>query len=55
MMATKKIVVLSAMSGTTNILVGIASKIQQGNVEDAQSEINDLYQKYVEVVDELLD
>ncbi|WP_282134631.1 aspartate kinase [Seonamhaeicola maritimus] len=50
----KKIVVLSAMSGTTNSLVSIASKIESNNIEEAKLEIEDLYKKYVEVVNELL-
>ncbi|WP_248724821.1 aspartate kinase [Seonamhaeicola sp. ML3] len=50
----QKIVVLSAMSGTTNILVGIASKIQSGDVKEAQSEVDALHKKYIEVIDDLL-
>ncbi len=50
----KKIVVLSAMSGTTNALVNIASKISEGNKNEASTEINNLYNKYVDVVNELI-
>ena len=51
----RKIVVLSAMSGTTNSLVSIASKIENNKIEEAQIEIKDLNLKYVEVVDGLID
>lgn len=51
---SKKIVVLSAMSGTTNTLVCIASEIQKNNIVQAQSEIDSLHKKYLDVVDNLL-
>nr|WP_299556778.1 aspartate kinase [Seonamhaeicola sp.] len=50
----KKIVVLSAMSGTTNSLVSIAAKVKNNHTEAAQSEIKSLNEKYVEVVNDLL-
>lgn len=50
----KKIVVLSAMSGTTNTLVSIANNISQHLVNDASKTIHELHDKYVVVVDSLL-
>ncbi|TXE13212.1 aspartate kinase [Seonamhaeicola algicola] len=50
----KKIVVLSAMSGTTNALVSIANKIATLNKVDAITEINNLHAKYIDVVNELI-
>ncbi len=50
----KKIVVLSAMSGTTNSLVEIASQIKYSNPERALEDINMLHEKYILVIDELL-
>ncbi len=49
----KNIVVLSAMSGTTNTLVEIAEYLLKNNVPGAQETINALRQKYQKVVDEL--
>ncbi|TXK49693.1 aspartate kinase [Pontibacter qinzhouensis] len=48
-----KIVVLSAMSGTTNNLVQIAEQLHQNNNEDAIALIEALYEKYKQVVDSL--
>ena len=48
-----KIVVLSAMSGTTNILVEISDYLYKKNPEGANTIINQLEQKYVEDVDSL--
>ncbi|AOW21353.1 aspartate kinase [Urechidicola croceus] len=50
----KKIVVLSAMSGTTNALVEISENIKNGKTEEALNVVNNLYKKYNETVDELL-
>lgn len=50
----QKIVVLSAMSGTTNALVEISEAIQQGNTQDALEKIVVLQQKYFQVLDELI-
>ncbi|WP_406685549.1 aspartate kinase [Seonamhaeicola sp. MEBiC1930] len=50
----KKIVVLSAMSGTTNALVSIASKIETESIKEAIEEVESLHKKYVIVVNELL-
>ncbi|TYA70213.1 aspartate kinase [Seonamhaeicola marinus] len=50
----KKIVVLSAMSGTTNSLVGIASKIASNAVTEALEDVENLYSKYTAVIDELI-
>jgi len=49
----QKIVVLSAMSGTTNSLVEIADYYYKNNTSGAMERINVLEQKYVEVIDEL--
>lgn len=49
----QKIVVLSAMSGTTNSLVEIADYYYKNNTSGAMERINALEQKYVEVVEEL--
>jgi aspartate kinase len=48
-----KIVVLSAMSGTTNTLVKIARALLDGNGKEAVGEINALESKYRTAVDEL--
>lgn len=50
----RKIVVLSAMSGTTNSLVEIAKKIKDSNPEKALEDINLLHEKYAVVINELL-
>ena len=50
----KKIVVLSAMSGTTNNLVEIAKNIKDSNSEKALETINLLHEKYTTVINELL-
>ena len=44
----QKIVVLSAMSGTTNTLVEIADYLKKGNKEAANNVINKLRAKYME-------
>lgn len=49
----QKIVVLSAMSGTTNSLVSIASALKEGKKEEAIGVIRDLSHKYKGVVDDL--
>ena len=49
-----KVVVLSAMSGTTNALVDISESIRLGNQQLALELIGNLQQKYFQVVDELL-
>jgi len=48
-----KIVVLSAMSGTTNALVEISNKLYAADKEAAKQLIAALKEKYVKVVDEL--
>lgn len=48
-----KIVVLSAMSGTTNALVEIADEYKKGNIEQGKANIHQLEKKYYEVVEEL--
>ena len=48
------IVVLSAMSGTTNTLVEISEYLYKGNVPGAQETLNALSAKYAAVVGELL-
>lgn len=50
----KKIIVLSAMSGTTNSLVSIANNIAQHAISEAVKTINELHKNYIEVVDSLL-
>jgi aspartate kinase len=50
----KKIVVLSAMSGTTNALVKISEYLYAGKNKEAESDINALYQKYIDVCENLL-
>ena len=49
----QKIVVLSAMSGTTNTLVEIADYLKKGNKEAANNVINKLRTKYMEHIKEL--
>ena len=49
----KKIVVLSAMSGTTNSLVEISDYLYKKNPEGANETINTLERKYRKHVDEL--
>ena len=49
----KKIVVLSAMSGTTNSLVEITDYFKKKNPEAANNVINGLRRKYMQHVDEL--
>ncbi|MBC5992507.1 aspartate kinase [Pontibacter cellulosilyticus] len=46
-----KIVVLSAMSGTTNALVQIAEKLYQNKNQEAKELINSLHDKYKQVVE----
>ena len=50
----QKIVVLSAMSGTTNTLVEISDYLYKKNPEGANEIINKLEAKYKQHVDELL-
>lgn len=49
----QKIVVLSAMSGTTNSLVEIADYYYKNNASGAIERVNALEQKYYDVIDEL--
>lgn len=49
----QKIVVLSAMSGTTNNLVEISDYFYKNNTSGALEKINTLEQKYLEVISEL--
>lgn len=49
-----KIVVLSAVSGTTNTLVSIASALSEGKSDAAVNIIDKLYQDYLTYIDELL-
>jgi len=51
----KKIVVLSAMSGTTNALVAIYEQIKTGEIETSLLNIDALSQKYLTVIEELFD
>lgn len=49
----RNVVVLSAMSGTTNTLVEISEYLHKGNVPGAQETLNALRAKYADVVDRL--
>lgn len=49
----RKVIVLSAMAGTTNSLVEIAGYLYQKNIEAANEQINSLEKKYEQVVNEL--
>jgi len=49
----QKIVVLSAMSGTTNSLIEISDYLYKNNISGGLERINALEQKYFDVVDEL--
>ncbi len=49
----KNIIVLSAMSGTTNQLVEISGYLYNHNIDGARECINPLEQKYMGVIDEL--
>ncbi|MGB5419983.1 aspartate kinase [Algibacter sp.] len=51
---SKKVVVLSAMSGTTNQLVAIAKDIENGEANLAIDKINSLLETYFITIDELL-
>lgn len=51
----KKIVVLSAMSGTTNALVEISEQIKGGEIEAAVQSVENLSAKYEVVIDELFE
>lgn len=51
----RNIVVLSAMSGTTNTLVEIAGYLAKGNIPGARETLNGLRRKYAHVVEELFD
>ena len=50
----RKLVVLSAMSGTTNSLVEISDLLKRKQDDAATEKINALNEKYIDVVDELL-
>ncbi|MCK5815190.1 MAG: aspartate kinase [Flavobacteriaceae bacterium] len=50
----KKVVVLSAMSGTTNILVALSENIRNGEVAEGNKTLDALYIKYNETINELL-
>lgn len=50
----QKLVVLSAMSGTTNALVSISEQIKKGDIKSAMSETDVLYTNYLKLLPELL-
>ncbi len=50
----KKVVVLSAMSGTTNQLVAIAQDISDSKPNEAIEKINKLHETYFVTIDTLL-
>ena len=52
---SQKIVVLSAMSGTTNTLVEISDYLYKKNPDGANEVINALERKYQQVICELFD
>lgn len=47
-------VVLSAMSGTTNSLISISGSIRDGELNNANKQIDDLHQKYLDTASQLL-
>lgn len=49
----RKIVVLSAVSGTTNSLVELSEKQKQGDKEGVSTLLDELYRKYTDFVNEL--
>ena len=51
----KNIIVLSAMSGTTNTLVEIADYLYKKNIDGAKETVNQLEAKYLKTIDELYD
>jgi aspartate kinase len=51
----KKIVVLSAVAGTTDMLVKIAGHLYANETGEANEKINELNKKYVQFVDELFE
>ena len=51
---SRNVVVLSAMSGTTNTLVEITEYLYKGNIPGAQETVNGLYAKYMTVIEQLL-
>ncbi len=53
--AGRNVIVLSAMSGTTNTLVEISEYLHKGNVPGAQETLNALRSRYAAVVDQLFD
>ena len=48
-----KLVVLSAMSGTTNALAAIAAELSRGNISGASDDIGTLESKYLETAGQL--
>ena len=50
----QKVVVLSAMSGTTNALVEISENIKNGSIEQALSNIDVLHQHYISTNNQLI-
>lgn len=50
----RNVIVLSAMSGTTNTLVEITEYLYKGNIPGAQETVNGLYAKYMTVIEQLL-
>jgi aspartate kinase len=52
---TSKIVVLSALSGTTNALVNISNAIAEGDRDEAKKKIEELEKHYREFVNTLVE
>ncbi len=50
----EKIIVLSAMSGVTNLLVHIIAKIKSGEISNAEVIVEQLKKKHLDLIDELL-
>jgi aspartate kinase len=50
----KKIVVLSAMSGTTNELISIGQSIAEKQINEAIDKVNKLHEKYINTIDVLI-
>lgn len=50
----EKIIVLSAMSGVTNLLVHIIAKLKSGEISNAEIIVEQLKKKHLDLIDELL-
>ena len=50
----KKVVVLSAMSGTTNALVALSENVRNNEIKEGNKSLDELYIKYNKTISELL-